>query len=1114
VPEENSLSLQDLVSRWHRLRQQGQPVSAEELCAGCPDRLEELKRHLRDVAAMQDFLRLSQGRLADGAAPFAAQAALDATAATANLPPAAGPEGTVRGYAILGELGRGGMGVVYKARHLRLNRVVALKMILAGGHAGEADLARFRTEAEAVARLQHPGVVQVFEAGEHDGLPYLALEYCAGGSLADRLQGTPMPPEQAAALVEQVSRAVAAAHQRHVLHRDLKPANVLLTEDGTPKVTDFGLAKKLDEAGQTATGAVMGTASYMAPEQAQGQARAVGPAADVYALGAILYECLTGRPPFKAATTLETLRQVLNDEPVPPSQLQPKTPRDLETICLKCLHKEPLRRYESAEALADDLGRLQAGKPIHARPVGAVERAIKGVKRRPAIAALLVVTGVLTLSLFAGTVWYNSHLQTTKELAESQHKEADTNLYQSLLREARALRLARGDGYRVQAWDRLRQALRIETPEKSLDQLRNEAVACMGDFVGLEPTVWDRFSSIVSVIALHPQVSQLAVGLEDGTVLVRDLATGKDVARWQAHDRRVHALVFGPGGRPLVSADGQGTIKVWEPGADGTWTSVRTLNTAKPINVWRQFVRQAFLAISSDGKRLATCSEGTSTVLVWNLADGTCAVELDGGDVRLRCMAWSADGRFLAAGCGFPEPDGIVVWEVATKEVKQRLTPKLGHVLAVEFSADSKLLACGGNLGSALFDTTQFHQQGFARGELPSSVAFSPSAPLLAIPCWQLGQVRLWDYSLNRDVAVLRHPVTPHSVVFSNDGRTLIAADEQCIRIWKLYTEEKLALSPQPGILRSTPSFNADGHLVYSRDNHKVIIWNTTTGRVIGKYGDSFKSLSATAFSPDGQILAMGDTASGVCLWDVPSGTELPGLAVRVSDRDGTVFAMDFSHDGKYFAACGESGLKILKIAQSGKDKGYQLESIVTPSGGMVQSCRFCPTENLLAYVERGPKARNGHTLRLWDVERGYERPSHIPRLANHIRTVFTFFPDGRRLVFVDEQDEVVIWDLASDQKVSSFGKGELQPGGGAGILALSEDGAWLAVGSGGGVMVWDTLTQKLLFEIPQQERSAITSLAWSPDKTILMLGLFGGNISLWNIPHVRAQLTELGLDW
>ena len=250
----------------------------------------------------------------------------------------------VPGYELLGELGRGGMGVVYKALHLGLKRVVALKMILSGGHAGAAERERFRAEAEAVARLRHPNVVQIYEVGEHEGRSYLALDYVEGGSLAKHLVGRPLPAKEAAALVETVARTAHAAHQRGIIHRDLKPDNVLLTPDGTPKVTDFGLAKRLDGTAQTSSGAVMGPPSYMAPEQAAGRSKEVGPAADVYSLGAILYRLLTGRPPFVAATTAETVLQVLHDEPLPPRRLQPRVPRDLETLCLKCLQKEPAKR--------------------------------------------------------------------------------------------------------------------------------------------------------------------------------------------------------------------------------------------------------------------------------------------------------------------------------------------------------------------------------------------------------------------------------------------------------------------------------------------------------------------------------------------------------------------------------------------------------------------------------------------------------------------------------------------------------------------------------------------------------------------------------------------------
>ncbi len=326
----------------------------------------------------------------------------------------------VPGYEVLSVLGEGGMGIVYQARHLQLNRLVALKRIKGDAQVSTADLRRFRTEAETVARLQHPNIVLIHEVGECDGLPFFTLEYCAGGSLARKLDGTPLPPRDAARLVETLARALAAAHEKHIVHRDLKPQNVLLTEDGTPKVSDFGLAKQLDSgAQQTQSGAVVGTPSYMAPEQARGDLKAVGPLADVYALGAVLYECLTGRPPFIAATALETLAQVVADDPVPLRRLQPRTPRDLETICLKCLHKQPGKRYGSALALAEDLQRFLDGKTILARPAGALEKTWRWCRRRPAQAALVAALLVLVLGCGAAAFWWQAEWERRERNGEA-----------------------------------------------------------------------------------------------------------------------------------------------------------------------------------------------------------------------------------------------------------------------------------------------------------------------------------------------------------------------------------------------------------------------------------------------------------------------------------------------------------------------------------------------------------------------------------------------------------------------------------------------------------------------------------------------------------------------
>jgi serine/threonine protein kinase len=337
------------------------------------------------------------------------------------------------GYEVLGVLGRGGMGVVYKARQTGLNRIVALKMILAGSQASKEELQRFHTEAEAVAALHHPNIVQIHDMGVRDGRPFFSLEFCEGGSLQGRLDGTPLPSQAAARLVRTLAEAVGYAHEQGIIHRDLKPANILLVEPPThplalctPKITDFGLAKRLsDTQGQTATEAILGTPTYMAPEQALGRTREAGPPSDVYALGAILYDLLTGRPPFRGATALDTLQLVQTAEPVPPSRLQPNIPADLQTITLKCLEKDPARRYTNARELAADLHRFLEGQPIQARPTSPLERGIKFARRNPTLTLLLAVLLLAPLTLAGVSMWYSAQLAAERDTALWEKERAD-----------------------------------------------------------------------------------------------------------------------------------------------------------------------------------------------------------------------------------------------------------------------------------------------------------------------------------------------------------------------------------------------------------------------------------------------------------------------------------------------------------------------------------------------------------------------------------------------------------------------------------------------------------------------------------------------------------------
>jgi len=433
-------------------------------------------------------------------------------------------------YEITRELARGGMGVVFLARQISLNRPVALKMILAGQLANDTDVKRFYTEAEAAANLDHPGIVPIFEVGQHEGQHYFSMGFVEGKSLSQRLADGPLPAREAAELIRRVGEAIEYAHQHGVIHRDLKPANILLDQNGNPRVTDFGLAKKVQgDSGLTGSGQIMGTPSYVPPEQAGGKRGEVGPAAEVYALGATLYALVTGRPPFQAATPMDTVIQVISDEPVPPRRLNASLSHDLETICLKCLEKEPGKRYAAA-ALGEDLRRYLDGEPIVARPVTPFERAVKWARRKPAIAALLGLVALVTALGLGGVLWQWRQAVQQTELAEQRLYDVRMNFVQHYW-----------DGYHGEL---LQQGLDEQLPAKQ----------CGIDRRGFEWFYWQR-------------------KISSGHITLK------------GHTNLDSSVVYSPDGKRLASASGEFAelgVKVDTPGSVKVWDA-RPLD-AEPTN--------------------------------------------------------------------------------------------------------------------------------------------------------------------------------------------------------------------------------------------------------------------------------------------------------------------------------------------------------------------------------------------------------------------------------------------------------------------------------------------------------------------------------------------------
>ncbi len=906
----------DLLFREVVLREQGGELpGVEELVRRFPD----LEKRIRSQFALHEALRSLPGpkaapraelgtpRAGEDASPTVFVGAEGGSAADPQAARAAALDRrAVPGYEILEELGRGGMGVVYKARQLSLNRLVALKMVLSGAHAGAAELERFRSEAEVAARVQHPNLVQIYEIGEHDGRPYFSLEFVDGGSLADAIKGRPQPPLMAAQTVETLARAVHAAHERGIVHRDLKPANVLVTATGVLKITDFGLAKRLDGTGRTATGDILGTPLYMAPEQAAGKVKDIGPATDVYALGVILYELLTGRPPFVAEVSIDIVRQVISDEPLSPSRLQRRLPRDLVTVCLKCLEKDPKKRYPSAAALADDLRRFQNGEPIAARPATRVQRVVKWARRRPALAGLVAVSAVAVLTLLIGGWAYSVQLH--QALTEAQDRAEETRrLVVRLNVTSGARRLDEGDWFGALVW--FSQALQRDAGHPDREEMHRIRIASVLRRCAELKQIWFH-PGAVQAARFSSDGKRAVTASKDGTARVWDVASGAPVGPELRHGAPVRHAELSPDGRRVLTA-GEGVTRLWDAASGKELTP--PLRHAREGG-WARF--------SPDGKRVLTPGDENAAWL-WDAATGKRLPVTFAHGAPVEWAAYRADGRALVTA----GQDGTArVWDPGTGAAR---TPPLRH-----------------------------------DGPLTHAVFSRDGARLLTTS--EDGTARLWDAGSGKELTPpLRHHRPVRHGALSADGLSAVTCgDDRVARIWDTATGRIRTPALKHTSDVNQARFGPDGRwVVTASDDNTARIWDAATGELLPPWLSHHGSVNGLAVSPDGRLVLTFSSDTTARLWDVRAVTS------RLTEKDGTAASAAsgdsvkaVSPDGRLMAKAEAGNLAQVYDARTGAVVGPPLEH-----GSFVTHIAFSPDSRVVATASDDNTARlwDAHTGRL-----------------------------------------------------------------------------------------------------------------------------------------------------
>jgi len=1043
----------------------------------------------------------------------------------------------VPGYEVLAEIGRGGMGIVYQARDLNLIRLVALKLLLAGNQVEPRFRARLTLEAEAAARLLHPNIVQVHEIGECDHGPYLALEFVSGGSLARGLNGSPQPAHDAARLVATLARAIHYAHEHGVIHRDLKPANILLQgnrksgignrdEDHEsrhcrmagssllatpyslfPKIADFGLARWLDQDnGQTPSGAIMGTPSYMAPEQAGGQRGRIGPAVDVYSLGAILYELLTGRPPFRGETTIDTMLQVLHEEPVPPGRLRPRLPRDLETICLKCLRKEPAKRYASALALADDLELFLAGQPIHARPVGFVERGWRWCRRNPGVAILGAAFALAVALGFAGITlkWLDAD-EHRREAANSEHakdvalgKERDERLRkEAALDEAKLHVYFHSIALAHREW----LANNVLHAEAILDacppELRNWEWRYLKRLCHNEALCLHGDDKVIRSVAYSPDGSRVASVYATGSVIVWDAHDGRRLCEYKTPASFSTFLQFSGDGRRLIRIGQPGTpmLHVWDTQSRQTVLDLRDLRIGPVI------------ALSRDSDRLATPAGG-GIVAIWDTRTGKQVTSLALRRAYNASLALSADGRRLA---GIDLDGRLTLWDAATGAVIQSFGAGFETGASFDLSPMGTGIAAAKDQAICLYELPT----GRLIRDVPLAMSgirrlqFSADGERISVLSGQR-DMRVLETRTGKEIFSPRAgAVRIVETAFSPDGTRLAAGcSDGTVKVWDAGTIEGRTLPRLPN--QNIPGvISPNGELHATSNGKSVLVREIATGNIVHTLAPATALTHGLAFSPDNRMLACRREDDAVEIWDLLAARPLSasqkhtlpgsgdasttsGLAARLRFRRVPIWRATFSPDGHLVASTADGETVYIWDSVTGREV-----CTIRSQQGYANTLAFGPDGRCLA------TSSVAYAVRIWHSKSGTE----LGAFEGHTSDVrgLSFSPTGDLIASSSYDGTVKVWDVQGGREILSL----TDQADAASDVVFSRDGTRLITASTGKtVKIWEVATGRVLLTLTGHT-DPLSTARFSPDSNRLVSLDSSGTIRIWD----ATPLPEAGFS-